>query len=382
VREELAPELEIVRRLGSGQAARVYLAREPGLGRSVAVKVLRSQAAEVRARFERESRTAAALTHENVVGIYRSGRLANGSPYLVMQYVRGQSLAERLRSDGEASVAEVRRMVRDVASGLSAAHARGVVHRDIRPANLLWDADAERVLIADFGLAGLLENWRGDVQHLTQVGEVLGDPRYVSPEQLRGEPVTGASDIYSLALVAAEMSSGRVPHESSSRLAVITARLQDAPVQLPAALVRADPALANLLQRCLSLEPQNWPDAAAVARVGSGHGTVEPSPLLVAGAQPLLDALARRRMPQWIGGAAATGWILLEVVNQLEQQDVLPAVFYPLTLVSVMALVIGTAIVAWYHGERGAQVVPRGERMLLGAVLVAWVAGVIAVVMG
>src|SRR5688500_12718957 len=142
-----------------------------------------------RRRFEREARSAASLTHPNVVSVHRLGRLADGTPYLVMTYVNGRTLADRLKAEGLMPEPEARSLLTQMASALAAAHKKGIVHRDVRPANVLVEEETGRFLLSDFGIAGLLEG-EGSEQRLTRTGQIIGEPRYASPEQLRGEKVT------------------------------------------------------------------------------------------------------------------------------------------------------------------------------------------------
>jgi serine/threonine-protein kinase len=370
----LAPALRVERLLGQGSTARIYLARDVALDLPVTVKVLDPQlagSAEARARFEREARAAANIIHPNVANVRRYGVLPDGDPYLVMQYVRGRSLDDRLAAEGPLGVAEVRSLVGDVARGLESAHKRGVVHRDIRPGNILLEQDTGRALVTDFGLAALTEAWgRTEDTRLTKAGQLLGDPNYVSPEQLRGEAITEATDIYSLAVVAYEALTGRKPHRP--------------PLEFPAWLYSEDPTLATLLGRCLSAEPARRPSARSVAhrlartatsaaRV-AGDGAAEPGWL-----ERWWGALVRGRVPQWTAGAAAGGWLVLQAIDQLIQNGLVPAILYRVTLSSVLAGVAIAAILAWYHGESGEQRFRASEVWLLLFVAAAWVASLVAI---
>jgi serine/threonine-protein kinase len=176
----------------------VYLARERSLERFVAIKVLRPELAEAhdgRERFRREARIAAQLSHPGIVPLHTFGEVG-GIWYFVMGYVRGTSLAERLRLEGHIPVDEAHRILTELADALASAHRSGVVHRDIKPANILLDADSGRAVLADFGVAKV---GAGDEQ-LTATGVVIGTPHYMSPEQVLGaHAVDERSDIYSLA---------------------------------------------------------------------------------------------------------------------------------------------------------------------------------------
>ena len=176
----LGQQYEIVRPLGQGGMGAVYLARERSLERFVAIKVLRPELAEAhdgRERFRREARIAAQLSHPGIVPLHTFGEVG-GLWYFVMGYVRGPSLAERLRLEGHIPVDEAHRILTELADALASAHRSGVVHRDIKPANILLDADSGRAVLADFGVAKV---GAGDEQ-LTATGVVIGTPHYMSPE--------------------------------------------------------------------------------------------------------------------------------------------------------------------------------------------------------
>jgi len=375
VRAALLPELEVTRLLGAGTAGVVYLAREEALGRQVAVKVLRPGFAEAEQRtaqrFEREARAAASLNHPNVVGVHRLGRLPDGRPYLVLQYVRGRSLADRMRAEGPWAAPAVRAVMVHIAAGLAAAHERGIVHRDVRPANVLWDTAAERALITDFGLAGLLEASESQAQ-LTMRGEVLGEVRYASPEQARGAQVTESGDVYSLGIVAYELLTGRVPHEGATRLELITARLAGTLPSFDDDVFRSDPGLTDLLRRCLCPQPEGRPDAATVARLASAPPPASAASFTLPIGEAVVAQLRRRRLPQFIGATAAAGWVLLEVVSQLSQHEVLPGTSYSFALVTVVWMLLAAAVVAWFHGERGSQRPEPREWLLLALLAAGW----------
>lgn len=264
----LSEEFQLVRQVGEGSVAAVYLAREPALGRYVAVKVLadRFRGDETtRLRFAREARSAARIHHPNVATVYRIGSTPGGMPFLVLPYVEGGTLDDRRAASGGLTADEVRRYVAQAAAGLAAAHRLGVVHRDVRPANLLYDRGADRVLLTDFGLAAVLDAFQDDALRLTRPGEVLGSPRYASPEQLRGDPVTDRTDVYSLGMVAFELLTGALPFDARTDIALVAAHERAQPLR--AAALRPDvPAeLDALIDRCLNKRPEQRPFAADVA---------------------------------------------------------------------------------------------------------------------
>ena len=370
--EELSSQLEIIRPLGEGRRSRVFLAREAELGRLVVVKVLSPEEASddtARARFEREARSVAALTHPNVVQLYRYGVLSDGTPYLVMQHVEGRTLEERLAARGPVSTSQARNILRDVASALAAAHRRGIVHRDVRPGTVLLEEESGRALLNDFGVAGILDTAPQAGPRITRTGQILGTPEHQSPEQIRGEPLTTESDVYALGILGYEILTGDGPYEAKSKRELLAAHLQKEPRPLPPLSGGSDPILTDLLKRCLAKEPGRRPRASDViesleddARSG---GTSAPD--------GLFGNLRQKKMLQWLGGAGAGGWLLLQVVDQLDQQELIPALVYPLALAFVLSGIVATGILAWYHGERGEQSVTRTELWLLSAVGLIWI---------
>jgi DNA-binding SARP family transcriptional activator/tRNA A-37 threonylcarbamoyl transferase component Bud32 len=259
LKSELQPGLEINRLLGSGGFASVYLAREPGLRRLVAVKVLWPKVARdptVRLRFEREAQAIASISHPNVVTVFRVDRLSNDLPFLVMQYVKGRSLADLLQAEGRMEVADVRRIIADLAAALSATHKKGIVHRDVRPANVLIEDETGRAVLTDFGIAAIME--RGDERplNLTRTGEMIGDPAYMSPEQRMGRSLTELADVYSVGVLGYELLTGRKP--------LIEAGAE--PPRIGELRPDVDAALEAALHRCLSSNPAHRPSAADLGR--------------------------------------------------------------------------------------------------------------------
>src|SRR5271157_3429857 len=209
---------EVFEVLGQGGMGVVLKARDPALERTVAIKVLTpalAHGATARRRFAREARAAAAVGHEHIVAIHAVDEF-RGLPYLVMQYIPGRSLQERLDASAPLEVKEILRIGTQAARALAAAHAVGVVHRDIKPANILLENCVERVKLTDFGLARAID----DVS-LTQSGIIAGTPQYMAPEQARGEPVDARSDLFSLGAVLYAMAGGRSPFRADSAMAVL-----------------------------------------------------------------------------------------------------------------------------------------------------------------
>src|SRR4051812_12872492 len=210
----LGEQYEFIRSLGQGGMGAVYLARERALDRFVAIKVLRPELADAqqgRERFRREARVAAQLSHPSIAPLYTFGEIG-GVWYFVMRYVRGVSLADRLRIEGPLRAADAQRILVELADALENAHQHGVVHRDIKPANVLLDEESGRAVLADFGISKL-----EGANTLTESGMVIGTPSYMSPEQAAGvDDVDVRSDIYSLGAVGHSLLLGREPGSSES----------------------------------------------------------------------------------------------------------------------------------------------------------------------
>jgi serine/threonine-protein kinase len=244
------------RRLGSGGMATVMLARDTALDRPVAVKLLAEHLTgdrELRERFLREGRFAAQLSHPNVVAVYDTGE-EDGRPYIVMECVDGRPLAEELERRGPLPAEEVVELGRQACAGLEHAHERGVVHRDIKPQNLLLRSDGT-LKVSDFGIARA-----GDgTATLTEAGTVLGTAAYIAPELVDGEPATRASDIYSLGAVLYELLTGRPPR----RIATIAQLSTAEPLTPPSAhQVGIPPHLEAIVMRCLAPNPASRPASA------------------------------------------------------------------------------------------------------------------------
>jgi eukaryotic-like serine/threonine-protein kinase len=213
--QTVAGRYRIERRLGAGGMSTVFQATDSVLERPVAVKLLAEHLAEDEAfvaRFRREALSAARLQHPNVVQVFDSGEDdESGRHYIVMEYVDGPSCADMLREHKRLEIEETVHIVRDACHGLDYAHRAGVVHRDVKPGNLLIAEEMQITKLADFGIAKAAEQTR-----ITQVGAVLGTAAYLSPEQARGDESGPASDIYSLGVCAYQFLTGRLPHEYSS----------------------------------------------------------------------------------------------------------------------------------------------------------------------
>ena len=298
-----AGRYRVERTLGYGGMAVVYLAHDEELHRRVAIKVLAEHLAgddNFRARFLQESKLAGRLSHPNVVQVYDAGE-TDGSPYIVMEYVPGDTVAQR----GKLSHAEAVPLALQACAGLQHAHSAGLVHRDVKPANLLVRED-DVLKIADFGIARAAELTR-----LTQHGTVLGTAAYLSPEQAAGEDVTTATDIYSLGAVVYELLTGRAPYEFES-LAELAA-LQKGGLITPLRDLESsvpEPVEAAVMH-ALAREPRFRPASAAdFAAELAAASELPPEPLLATAITKPLHSRRYRSVPGssawlWIAGAAA-----------------------------------------------------------------------------
>jgi eukaryotic-like serine/threonine-protein kinase len=252
--QTVAGRYRIERRLGAGGMSTVFQATDSVLERSVAVKLLAEHLAEDEAfvaRFRREALSAARLQHPNVVQVFDSGQDADsGRHYIVMEYVDGPSCADLLRERKVLELDETVHIVRDACHGLDYAHRAGVVHRDVKPGNLLIAEEMNITKLADFGIAKAAEQTR-----ITQVGSVLGTAAYLSPEQAHGEESGPPSDIYSLGVCAYQFLTGRLPHEYSS-LTELALKQQQDPVQPITEFRPQVPAeLDQAIRVCLERDP-------------------------------------------------------------------------------------------------------------------------------
>ena len=249
--------------------AHVFLAREEDLRRMVAIKVMKAELAgdeTARKRFEREARSAAKINHNNVAAVYRVGTLDDETPFIIMEYIEGRNLADALQAEGVMEIEQACHVLSQVASALAAAHENGIVHRDVKPANVVRERDSDRVVLTDFGIAGILETGGDSVTRLTQHGQLLGDPRYMSPEQLLGEPLTDESDVYSLGILAYEVLTLQHAYGATSKVQIATAHLEKEPIPLLELRPDAHPHLGELLARCLAKKPMHRPRASDVAK--------------------------------------------------------------------------------------------------------------------
>src|SRR5881396_3512620 len=279
---------QVVRKLGAGGMANVYLAEDQELGRRVAIKILNDRHAndeQFVERFRREAKNAAALSHPNIVSIYDRGE-AEGTYYIAMEFLEGRSLKELIVQRGPAPVTVSVEYARQILSALRFAHRHGIVHRDIKPHNVLVDSEG-RVKVTDFGIA------RAGTSQMTEAGSIVGTAQYLSPEQARGSPVDQRSDVYSVGIVLYEMLTGKVPFTGETPLEIAMKHLSEVPV--PPSELRDDVPddLDLVVLRALAKDPEDRYQTAEemnadLARIQRGLGvsseTTDAATAVLAGA--------------------------------------------------------------------------------------------------
>ena len=281
----LAGEYTLESELGRGGMGVVFKARDVVLDRSVALKVLPprlSEDADLRTRFLREARTAAQLSHPDIVPVYRADE-RDGFAFFVMQLVDGETLGARVRDRGPLPIAEAVRHLREVAWALAYAHARGVVHRDVKPDNIMIERGTGRAMVTDFGIAR-----NATSAGMTSEGHVVGTAHFMSPEQAQGSVVDGRSDLYALGVVGFFLLSGRLPFEGDAAAAVLVAHITRPAPALRVVAPRVPAALADVIDRCLMKDPAaRYATGEALAdALGSALATAEATmPAAVSGPQ-------------------------------------------------------------------------------------------------
>ena len=319
----LAGRYSLEREVGRGGMGVVYLAREVRLDRPVAIKLLppsKTADPKLRERFLREARTAAKLSHPNVISIHAVEE-TGGFVFFAMAYVEGETLTERVRRRGPLPPSEAARILRDVAWALAYAHGQGVVHRDVKPDNILIEQGSGRVLVADFGIAGVVAGAGALV-----AGEVVGTPEFMSPEQALGEAVDARSDLYSLGVVGYFALSGTLPFEAAKATDVLAKQVTEAAPPLASAAPGVPRRLAQAIDRCLAKDPADRPDGTATLAEQLSHALEQRRELPVAlrafvkhdarldGGGVLIYPFAMlfaAPLAGWLGGSVAAGFATL-----------------------------------------------------------------------
>ena len=337
--------------LGAGAMGAVFLADDLALERKVAVKVLPAEVSDDKGlveRFKREAKTAAKLDHPHIIPIHRV-ESEDGLHYFVMKYVAGRTLESLLDESAPVPLELAVRVLREAAAALGHAHAHGVIHRDVKPANIMLDS-GDRVILTDFGISKI-SNPGDSHERLTQVGTVVGTPHYMAPEQALGHGVDGRADQYALAVVGFEMLTGQLPFDGDSPTAIINQHINEAPPRLVVLRPEVPPHLSVAISRALSKAPSRRFDtleefAAAVdgapagsATIVSGTGRATSAPTRVLSASPRATSRTRKAVASsatllilaGVAVAGVTGWVRSVGVKGARHQvsRVTPAVGAP-----------------------------------------------------
>jgi len=361
LQEALAGEYSIERELGRGGMGIVYLAREVQLDRLVAIKVLPSTLAAqegLRERFLREARMAAGLSHPHIVPIHRVGEIG-GFVFFVMAYVSGQTLGARLRERGPLSPDAAARMLREVAWALAYAHGRGIVHRDVKPDNILLEAETGRALVSDFGIARAARE--GESQ-ISDPGRLMGTAHFMSPEQSTGETLDGRSDLYSLGVVGYLALSGRLPFDAPSSPALLLKHVHEPAPALTGVAAGVPARLADVIDRCLAKRPAD--------RFASGEDLADALTSMSAPRRQVpmpLRLWAQHQDPLRI---LYFGWSTLFGLGTISEFR--PGGDWPITLMFALAPIIPSAL---FHARKAQRALDAGYSLTdLRATLKDWIA--------
>lgn len=274
LQDALGDGYKVERPLGAGGFAVVYLVRELSLKRSLAIKVLSPDlitSKTVLERFRREAETVAQLSHPNIVPLHFIGQ-KDDLLYLAMACIDGGSVADRLEKEGPLPIADASRIISEVASALAHAHKRGVIHRDIKPQNVLIDSDSGRALVTDFGIARTTDS------SLTATGMFVGTPTYLAPEQVTGEPSDHRADIYALGVMAYEILSGKPPFDGPTPTAILMKRLAGPPAPVDSIRKDTPHELERIVEACLASDPeQRFQSAGDIVAALGGDATRTPT---------------------------------------------------------------------------------------------------------
>ncbi|MGH7524803.1 MAG: protein kinase domain-containing protein [Gemmatimonadales bacterium] len=299
LKEALGDAYTIEGEIGRGGMGVVYRARDERLQRRVAIKVLPPELAfssEIRQRFTREAQTAARLSHPHIVPIHDVGE-GQGIVYFVMGLIEGESLAARIRRRGRVPAEDTRRIIRETSDALSAAHALSVIHRDIKPDNILLEGTRGRVVVTDFGIAKAMSATSGAT--LTSAGMAIGTPSYMSPEQAAGErDIDGRSDLYSVGIVAYQMLSGELPFNAPTVAGILMKQITETAPLLHEKFPDVPEDLSLAVARCLEKDPANrWPSAEGLRRALESRNVAGYRPTGLGWKAQTREAAAARPLP-------------------------------------------------------------------------------------
>ncbi|HRN53331.1 MAG TPA: serine/threonine-protein kinase, partial [Gemmatimonadaceae bacterium] len=302
----LGEQYEIESLLGQGGMGSVFRAMDRTLHRPVAIKVISGDVAlnpQLKDRFLMEARTVAKLRHPNIVAVYSAGE-ADGLLYFVMELVPGESLRDLLAREGKVTPERGERILHELAMALDYAHANGIVHRDVKPENILLDRETGRAMLTDFGVARALEN----SGNMTGTGMILGSPRYMSPEQATGEStLDGRSDLYALALVGYEMFTGKPVVESGNVAGMLVKHLTETPKPLAEAVTQVPEGTAVAIDRALAKDrEQRWATGREMAEMIAASWTPTPGSGATRAVGQLPKAAAKTRRTRTIAAVGAT----------------------------------------------------------------------------
>lgn len=361
--DEVSPPagFTVIRPIGRGGMASVFLARDDGLKRLVALKVLDRVLAQDEVssrRFEREAHAAARISHTNVSHIYGIGHLDNGVPYIAMEYIEGRNLADIAESSGSFDMEFVLKCLTQLANALAASHEQNVIHRDVKPANILVEDGTGRVVLTDFGIAGIRETSSEAVTRLTKMGERLGDPRYMSPEQHRGESATVQTDVYGFGVVAYELLIDSDPFALDSNQDITGAHLRREPLDLHTARPDVAPPLADMLRRCLSKRPEHRPDIYQVIRVlnSGGDEDVAESSTSDNAISQFVHELKRRKVYQTAAAYLAAMVLILQTLDVILPATPLPDWVFVVIVTGFLSGFPVVLVLAWMYDVRRGKV--------------------------
>jgi len=357
---ELPTNLESIRLLGHGSMATVILARDTVLKRLVAVKLLRRELSAdptCRLRFEREAQAAARLSHDCVTTVYSVGRLATDEPYIVMEYVDGNNLADILSAHGPFGIDDAIGFLTQISSALAAAHEQNIVHRDVKPANVLIDNKTNQATLTDFGVAAILETGTATMTRLTRQDERLGDPRYMSPEQLRGEKLTGQSDIYGLGIIGYELLTGKGPFDDPEIGNISSAHLRRSPPGVNQLRADVPQTLSDALKCCLAKSPEQRPRARDLPKllrdpIDLSVGESPAGPVV-----EFLRELKQRKVYRAAVAYAAASFLILQAADLVLPVLSESGMLYRITVIACLAGFPLAIVLAWVFDLRNGRLV-------------------------